>query len=126
VRGNHPARLERAMIEVEYRGGPGGAQKTITASPTAVDLSAYKWRKCLIWSQDANLRISFAASATSPTLVAEGVDSLPGASNGVAYNIAKGWAVPFIITGTNPFLIVATDTGSGTVKIKPVSAVEEV
>ena len=112
----------------EYRGGPFGSQTScVGTTPVAIDLTSYAWHKVLIWSQDQNLRVAFALPGTDPTtMAAEGTDQAVGNGAIIAFNIAKGYAVPFVILSEYPLLIVATDAGTGTVKIKPVGKVEPV
>ena len=112
------------MIVQEYKLLPGGAQKAITATPIAVDLTNLVGYKVLIYSLDQNIRFCAQASASPTTLLADSTDTTASDSAMVAYQVAKGFAVPFEVTRAYPFIIVATDTGSGNLKVKPVAKVE--
>lgn len=108
----------------EYKLLPGGAQAAITATPVAVDLSAFIGWKVLLVCIEQNLRVCGSVSASPATLIADATVTAASTTGNVAYQIAKGFAVPFEITDGAPFIIAATDTGSGTLKVKPVCRVE--
>lgn len=110
------------MADRRMRGMPGGAQQAgVGTSPVAIDLTALAWREVMIWSDDDDLRYSFAASADTPTLVSAASTQAASDSAAVAMRTAKGYAVKRTIDAAYPFLIAAHVTLTGVVRVKPVA-----
>ncbi len=95
----------------------GGGIIDITTTPVAVDLTLLQGYTCLFYcdSQDMNLRFSTAATPTTLTTTATAI----GTNNTVAKPVGTGVKFERRV-GKAKYLIVATQSGSGTLVIEPV------
>lgn len=111
-------------MTVSIKGVPGGAQKaSVGTTPVAVDLTALAGRRVKIWSNEDDLQFSFAASSASTTLVTAG-DQAASTTALVADRVALGTGGIRLVSKKYPFLIVRHATLTGTVRVKPISAVD--
>lgn len=105
----------------DVKGLPGGAQQTsVGTTPVTIDLSVFVGRRVAVWSNDQNLLFSFSASEASGQTFAAG-DQAASLSALIADFAPKGIAVLRRVRVTAPYLVVATDASTATVRVKPVS-----
>ena len=105
----------------DIKGLPGGAQQTsVTSTPVTIDLSALVGRKVLITSKDQNLLFCFSSDSGGSQVFATG-NQAASASVLIAGDAPKGIGKVRRVSSKAPYLVVGTDTGSGTVKISVVS-----
>lgn len=99
---------------------PGGALAAITGTAVAVDLAVLAGYEVEIWCDDQDILFCPSDAASTSTTLVTAAPQAASLTVLVAYGAAKGVPAPFVVAVPNTRLVVATATGSGTLRVKPI------